>query len=200
MQIPVIPHRGQKKPWNSIPRINWAHPLAGGLISYGYDAGCGYIDLVTGGQRSINNTTSPPFGGVKSSRYGTGLTSIRTASVTTGLYTLPGNTNIDTLTDAAPYSFACGLMLTATPTAGELSFLFTTCSATSSTPIAIGASAVAATDFFVTYAFSAVQATSGLLKINQFQTLLGVAVTGTTAAFYVDGVLALSPAVTTTTS
>jgi len=198
MQIPSIPHMGQKKPWNSIPRINWAHPMTRGLISYGYDVGCGPIDLVTGGQRTITNSTSPPFGGTKSSKYGSGLASI-TGSVTTGLYTLPSNANINNLVVASPYSFACGLMLTATPGSASFNQVFTTCDATVNTPIMIGVASVGTDNFWFNFANGANQNTAaGALKINTFQTLLGVALTGTTAACYVDGVLNLSPAVTTT--
>ncbi len=184
MQIPIIPHRGQKKPWNSIPRINWAHPLAGGLISYGYDAGCGYIDLVTGGQRSINNTTSPPFGGVKSSRYGTGLTSIQTASVTLGLYTLPGNASIESFVVSAPYSFACGVMLQVTPPLVLCKLFSTSNSPTTSTPVFLGCSNATATDYAAQFSdVTAIQnSAAGAIKLNTFQTILGVALTSSTVA------------------
>lgn len=46
MQLHVPYHRGQRKPWPSVPRINWNHPLAEGLLFYVYDAGGFYIDLV----------------------------------------------------------------------------------------------------------------------------------------------------------
>src|SRR6266446_2982753 len=178
MQLPIIGHRGQIKPYGSVPRINWGHPLTWGLISYGYDVGCGPIDLVIGSQRIITNSTSPPFGGVKSSKYGTGLNSISTATVTTGLYNLPGNANIENLVVAAPYSFACGLMITLTPVATGR--LFCTCDATSNNPVIIGCFNAVNTDYWVRYLGGTNNATaSGVLKINTFQTLLGVALTGT---------------------
>lgn len=40
--------RGQIKPYNSLPSIDWAHPLADGLATYCYDAGGFIIDLVRG--------------------------------------------------------------------------------------------------------------------------------------------------------
>ena len=194
MQIPIIPHRGQKKPWNSIPRINWAHPLAGGLISYGYDAGSGPIDLVTGGQRTITNSTSPPFGGVKTSPYGTGLTSIQTASVTLGLYTLPGNASIESFVVSAPYSFACGLMLQATPPLVLCKLFSTSNSPTTSTPVFLGCSNATATDYAAQFSdVTAIQnSAAGAIKLNTFQTILGVALTSSTVALYVDGALAKS--------
>src|SRR4051812_14066058 len=115
MQLPIIAHRGQVKPYGSIPRINWAHPLTKNLVSYGYDIGCGPIDLVTGTQRVIANSANPPFGGPKASKYGSALTSVQAGSVTTGLYNLPSNTTVENIFNAAPFSFACGFMFTATP-------------------------------------------------------------------------------------
>jgi len=198
MQIPIIPHRGQKKPWNSIPRINWNNPLTNGLISYGYDVGCGPVDLVTGGLCTIANSTTPPFGGIKSSPFGTGLNSVRTASVTSGLYNLPSGKNIENLVVAAPYSFACGLMITTAPTV-DATLLFATCSATTSVPVSLGCANTSSTDYWWAFADGANNASAaGALKINTFQTLLGVALTGSTTACYVDGTLSISPAVTTT--
>lgn len=199
MLLPIY-HRGQRKPYGSIPRINWDHPLSRNLISYGYDVGCGPIDLVTGGQRTITTATNPPFGGPKASKYGSGLTSIETAGVVAGLYTLPGNSDISNLVVSAPYSFACGIMYTTAPGVGYFERIFSTCDTTSGTPVLIGAANVAADDYFFQFVSGAVQNTTaaGALKVNQFQTLLGVALTGTTTACYVDGALSISPSVTTT--
>lgn len=197
--VPYRLDRGQLKRSTSIPRIDWSHPLARGLISYGYDAGNGPIDLVTRGWRTIGNATNPPFGGVKSSKYGIGLSSVATASVTLGLYNLPGGPVIESLAAAAPYTAACGLMLTATPVNQGFSSIFATCDATFNTPILMGAAYNGTTDYYFEFANTAPQPTAlGAVKINQFQTLTAVALTSSTAACYVDGVLSISPAVTTT--
>src|SRR5882672_8935016 len=58
MQIPIIPFRGPSKPWTSIPRINWNHPLAINLVVYGYDVGGVVIDLVNGGKGSTTTATA----------------------------------------------------------------------------------------------------------------------------------------------
>lgn len=41
--------RGRVKPYHSVPRIDWSHPLAAGLVAYCYDIGGAVIDLVNGG-------------------------------------------------------------------------------------------------------------------------------------------------------
>lgn len=200
MQLPIIGHRGQVKPYGSIPRINWAHPLADGLVSYGYDIGSGPIDLVTGGQVTIANSSNPPFGGPKPSKYGSALTSIQTAgSVTTGLFNLPTSADIVTTVAAAPYSFACGFMFTATPPTFTISNVFCVCDATAGRSFGICVAPASTTDFAFSFATGSTNNTaSGLNVINAFNTALGVALTGSTTACYVNGVLAISPAVTTT--
>src|SRR6516164_8605550 len=64
---------GQAKPFPSIPRIDWAHPLAQGLIFYGYDTGAGTIfDLC-----SFNNAKETRLGTVDPnsiSAFGSGIT------------------------------------------------------------------------------------------------------------------------------
>lgn len=193
MQIPIIPFRGKTKPYGSIPRINWQHPLARGLVSYGYDAGFGPIDLVTGGLRTINNTVNPPFGGPKQSIYGSALTSVATTS-TAGLYTLPGSNDIVNAAVAGSYSIACGFMLTATPAAG--STLFSTCNATSTTAIAIRCFGSVATDCRLSFAGGNVSTAAGALTLNTYKTWLGVGVSAFVGAIYVDGALSISAATT----
>lgn len=72
MQIPIISRRGTTKPWPSIPRINWAHPLAQGLDFYCYfTPSIKQIDLVKGRWSTVPVTS----GGWKSQTnpYGLGL-------------------------------------------------------------------------------------------------------------------------------
>jgi len=66
-----VPWRANKqaKPFNSIPSINWLHPLSANLKFYHYDPGdgsCG-VDLVKGKKSFVGNSTKPsvlnsPFG------------------------------------------------------------------------------------------------------------------------------------------
>lgn len=63
---------GQVKPYNSIPRIDWSHPLAQGLAAYCYDAGGSIIDLVNGGQITMSANGTAPFGS-QQSKFGRGL-------------------------------------------------------------------------------------------------------------------------------
>jgi len=195
MQIPIIPHRGQKKPWNSIPRINWAHPLARNLVSYGYDVGCGPIDLVRGSLRAINNSLR--ITGIRSSQNGSGLLYLGGAAVTqANAVSLPTSSSVVTLTNAAPYSFACGTMLTVVPAARCTIFSTEDGGAT---PIQLSTFNASNTDFGFQFGNGTDQATaSGFATLNIFHTLLGVALTGSTTACYVDGKLNISPAVTTT--
>lgn len=51
--------RGQVKP-QGVPRINWQHPLAAGLVFYGFDLGNGLIlDLTTGRPMILGGGTQP---------------------------------------------------------------------------------------------------------------------------------------------
>jgi hypothetical protein len=49
--------RGQVKPYNSVPRIDWSHPLAAGLSTYCYDIGGSVFDLVNGGHITTVGTS-----------------------------------------------------------------------------------------------------------------------------------------------
>jgi hypothetical protein len=91
MQLPTRYRRGQTKPWPSIPRIDWSHPLAQGLFFYAYDAGGVLIDLVSGaiGQNSAAGSR-PGFG---TSKVGGGVKWPGLVS-TTGQICFPNNANI----------------------------------------------------------------------------------------------------------
>lgn len=64
--------RGRVKPYNSVPRIDWSHPLAAGLATYCYDIGGSIIDLVNGGQITIGANGTAPFGS-QQNQFGRGL-------------------------------------------------------------------------------------------------------------------------------
>lgn len=64
--------RGQVKPYNSVPRIDWSHPLAAGLATYCYDAGGVIIDLVNSGKITIGGNGTAPFGS-RITQFGRGL-------------------------------------------------------------------------------------------------------------------------------
>jgi hypothetical protein len=168
------------------------------LIAYAYDAGSGPIDLVTGGQRAITNTVNPPFGGPKATKYGTALTSI-SGTTTLGIVTMPSNPVLESFHNFAPYTFACGFMLTTTPGSGSNPILFSVCDAATSTPIKFGPAFNTATDFAVSMGDNASIATAtGLLKINQFQSIVASATTSNNSNLYIDGALALATAASTT--
>ena len=61
--------RGQVKPYNSLPQIDWSHPLAAGLATYCYSTDGSIIDLVIGTQ-FIKSGGAP---GAGLSQFGRGL-------------------------------------------------------------------------------------------------------------------------------
>ena len=201
MSGPVRTHRGQRKPWASIPRIDWDHPLTKGLIGYWYDAGSGPIDLVTGAQRTLNNVSNPPLAGPRASKYGSGLLAARGASIATGMLSFPELPIWQTFFNAAPYSFAVGFMLPTAPSSGDSSILFTICDATTETPIKFGVASASATDFLYSYGNNTqIVTASGFTKVGQFQTTVGVAKTAGGSQTYIDGVPALTSAAIATST
>src|SRR6266576_5345703 len=113
MQIPIIANRGNIKPWTSIPRINWRHPLAHGLLFYHYDTGCGGYDLAGNRKWNLSSANRLPR---KSSRWGTG-------------YVIPNSTadGIKYTGDAklrilSPMSWAAGFNRTVSATNGGNQF------------------------------------------------------------------------------
>lgn len=111
MQIPIRPFSGQDKPWPSLPRLNWAHPLTRGLLFYGYDTGAGcLLDLVDGDTSTAAGTTPP---GNKPSRFGSGLTYAETG----GSRVFAADTQINKMLLTARYSLACAWYISALPSA-----------------------------------------------------------------------------------
>jgi hypothetical protein len=103
---PTVPWRkGQAKPFGSIPRINWAHPLARGLATYLYDAGGGVvIDLVSG--RLATAANGQGFGSVVTSQYGSSWAF--NGGGQTFYIQAPGSPTLDAVFAAAPFSTVAG--------------------------------------------------------------------------------------------
>ena len=108
MQIPIIPYRGKIKPYGSIPRINMQHPLARGLVFYGYDASGYLVDLVGSSRPSLLNTPAPP---ALMSPFGSGLK----YTSGQGSYIFPATNRVDSIFAAKFYSIATAWYITALP-------------------------------------------------------------------------------------
>jgi hypothetical protein len=112
MQLSLPWRYGQTKPFGSIPQINWGHPLAQGLLFYGYDTGAGTIvDLV--GSRKMN--TVGTVDGTSSSVFGSGV-----------LYNVDGtryfNSDAAVRQSFAQVSFGCAIFQTANTAANATPF------------------------------------------------------------------------------
>lgn len=97
----------QVKP-RGVPRINWKHPLAAGLVFYGFDTGEGEIIDLVSGRKATYASGRPP---VKPSRFGSGF------EWTTQSATFPQDgriqkAQVDGSTQA--FAYACGCMKTST--------------------------------------------------------------------------------------
>ncbi len=181
MQIPIIPFRGQKKPWGSIPRINWAHPLAANLASYCYDAGGVLIDLVNGGVGS-NVTATTAARGVGSFGSGYKYTSGG------GAIKLPFTSRINSITP--PASIACSFFVTAAPASGVFFVLADSagdnpiyCAADSDTVMRQGFNSGPGD---LTYTVASV--------INGYHSMVGVGATTALVQAYFDGAFQTSAA------
>jgi hypothetical protein len=105
---PTLPWRkGQAKPFGSIPRINWSHPLAQGLVTYLYDAGGGVVvDLVNGKLAKTGATLTG--GSLGTSAYGSSWTFNGGG---TGFYLqAPTSSTLDAVAATAPFSTVAGYM------------------------------------------------------------------------------------------
>lgn len=191
MQLSVPWRRGQAKPFGSIPRINWAHPLAQKLVSYVYDAGNGCIvDLFEGrlgtiirsGGNSILNTSTRYGAGI---RYQAGFADCSITQL---------NPVSSQLTLGTPYTIAAGLFQIATPDDATILCIRDVVSGN------FGFELQTSTDhFFVIYVPVAsggdtrVNTSAGTNSLNTFHTFIAVADSATTGKVYCDGVLDQSP-------
>jgi hypothetical protein len=105
MQLPMRFKRGQFRPWGSIPRIDWSHPLAQELVFYAYDMGnAGWRDLVSGQLASTTNTTPAKY---TTNQYGLG-TNFNSATAGDGVdqtFWWPNRTDIGAYVIAAGADF-----------------------------------------------------------------------------------------------
>jgi hypothetical protein len=107
--------RGQVKPYNSVPHIDWAHPLAQSLATYCYDIGGSIVDLVNGHRITIGANGTAPFGS-QQSQFGRGLQ----FPLDGWGYMPPFQTGyINPFGGAAPYSAALGTIFTGLPGAAS---------------------------------------------------------------------------------
>jgi Concanavalin A-like lectin/glucanases superfamily len=100
-------HRSQVKP-PGIPRLNWRHPLAQGLVFYGIDVGSGPLELVAGRPGTLGNPTGNKPA-VAASPWGTGLLWNGLNSMWFG-----ADGAIEAATTALVYSWACACVTTGT--------------------------------------------------------------------------------------
>jgi len=176
VQIPILPrfNSGQAKPWSSIPRINWAHPLAQNLVVYGYDAGGVVIDLVNGG---VGFTTTATTAGRGSSKFGSGYKYTSGG----GAIRLPFTPRINSV--VPPFSIACSFFVTAV-TAGNA--LFCLADTTASAPVYMSFdSATTMRAGFVNGADDLTYTVPSIL--NSYHSMVGVGASTTSIAAYFDG-------------
>jgi hypothetical protein len=184
--------RGQVKPYASIPRIDWSHPLAKNLIFYGYDIGGQVIDLVRG-TIGTNVNTNVVRG---MSQFGPGVQYPGTGIIAPVEF--PHTSAIDNVTAAVPYSFAAAYYLTSAPGTGAGGgfgcFIFGSNDGGGFTDATIDVGRTGTADVDFCYNDNQI-AVTGLSTVNKFHTALGVATGVSTQNNYFDGTLASTSAV-----
>lgn len=192
---PVPFQRGQKKPWNSIPRIDRSHPLSNGLKIYIYDMGGAVIGINRGGVGSV--FTAADDISVQNSRFGSGVKYAGTGTASNIIFPLRASPS--GLTSAAPFSFAMGAMNIAAPNANGVAA--GDCDAATNNNIIFGAGATTTT-FTAQFNNSATVLTTGANtnSLNVFHTIIASVPNATTALIYCDGKLDQTSAAGTKTS
>lgn len=99
MQIPILSRRGNRKPWSSIPRIDWSHPLTANLLFYHYDTGTGGYDLAQSREMTLRTANGIPRG---HSQWGSGYNFANTTADGIQYQSTGG------LRSAPPFSWATG--------------------------------------------------------------------------------------------
>lgn len=198
MANPVPPsniRRGPAKPYASVPRIDWSHPLAKGMVFYAYDAGGVIFDLVNGGGTGKVFSSTTHIARTQS-KFGYGYKYPGTATSDSVSLPISGNTKVTSFaTVAAPFSYAAGVLQTGTGTTGG--YLVSMGSAAAGQDncgfVLTGATQVEALlDNGTTSAVFAQTFTA-----NVFHTLVAVATTTAAGNVYFDGGAAQSFAGTT---
>lgn len=195
-----IPFRrsGQGKPWSSIPRIDWSHPLAKGLVFYAYDTGgAGPIDLVTGCLSTVLNTNPAK---PTASAYGPGLKYVAGQ----GSRVFAVRRNALPMFTTGIYSAAMGFMTTGFAVAGNFAAPFHLSAAAATTDCSFLFNQTASGDY--QWSLNNVNPTpiaSPAITLNAYHTLLGTNTAANTQSIYLDGAsvgtTALTSAFTTTT-
>ena len=120
MQLPFPLRSGRVKPFTSIPRINWDHRLARGLLAYAFDCGNGvFMDLVAQRPMTKGIIGTPTLPGVVSTRYGQAYKLAAQAGATASVnWSSPHIAAYDNVTNTAPFAQATGLIMTAQTASG----------------------------------------------------------------------------------
>jgi len=191
-QFPSNPRQGPAKPYASIPRIDWTHPLADSLIFYAYDAGGVIYDLVSGGG-SGKITTSTTHITRTISKEGYGLKYPGTA--TSDSVSLPlASKATQGFTNTAPFSAAVGVF----GSVGVNNGYFTS---TGDATTDVAGFTVQATTFGFNFNNGGSQvAFNTAVSANNYHTGVAVATSSTAATLYFDGKLDHSVTAITTTN
>lgn len=190
LPLDLTSRSGKNRPYGSIPRIDWRHPLTRGLIFYGYDTGTGLVvDLVRGLRSSpslgtISGNTSSPFG-----------SAINYASGNAGIF-FPITSEINAIFLNGLYSMACAWYITALP---SIAF---TCPFGINDAAGNNASAFlwdSAGNTDMQWAIANVNpALFTANSVNTYHSLLGTNETATSQSVYFDGALKTTTALTAT--
>lgn len=188
MQIPILHRRGQKKPWTSIPRINWSHPLTRGMIFYGYDTGAGLIvDLVDG---DVQVSGTRPTNAV--SQFGQGFR--YTSGGAAPFFPIDGPICRSLLNSR--YSIACAWYITALPSIAFTCPFGINDNASSNAAAFLWDSGGTTDMQFSVANTNPTPFTAN--SINKYHTLVGTNVTGVAQSVYYDGVLTATTNLTAT--
>ncbi len=184
--VPNI-RRGQAKPYASVPRIDWTHPLAANLVSYNYDLGGQLIDLVNGGM-GVETGGTATLASRAQSKLGYGYKYAGTASCDGAEAALP-TVQAAKLMTAAPYAVAVGMLPTGSPTASTS--IISIMDPANNFGFQLNVPSTA-TLFEVKYAGSAATPEDYITAANTnsvgvYHTVIGNAATSTTGSVYVDG-------------
>lgn len=194
MQLSLPWRRGQVKPFTSIPRINWDHPLARKLAYYVYDCGGFYYDLV-GGAAGILLNGGTYLGQNASSPYGSAFKFPLGGSTSGGgpAFYWPSNAGYSaTLASVTPYSFSAGFLATNYP-AAQCTVAATVGIAGTTADASFGVSALlSVNDIEILLGPNFVGYGTALFPVgyalNTFHTASVSVPTSTTATTYADGV------------
>jgi hypothetical protein len=189
MQLSLPWRRGQAKPFDSVPRINWAHPIAQGLYFYVYDAGACYIDLVSGGcsTQVRLGTTHSNFG---TSAFGGGKKLDASNPFSEDFLFLPVSRGASLCGTVLPYTIGIGVVSVGTQTAASgasASQADTTLGGSNKIGASFNVNSSAAGKMTINW-FSTFSDFSTPLSSKTFQTYFAIPTSATAADYYGNGV------------